>query len=193
MSKSRKRTPVVSDYASAAYPKTQTTKRDQEHTLSFRCRDCSTLRYVLPKELDRAAKPRCLKCGGTLLETKQTSKRRLEQQDSQRVSRFSSREISPVTTGFRCKSCRRKFSNVEALESHLQLAGECLKHYLNKGCLQTFQGKLILADTIDIRWFRSTKEYIVRAIFPGGHRLPLASHSSKEHCYNLVREALSQQ
>lgn len=34
----------------------------------FRCEDCGAKRFVTPRELNRAAKPRCHGCGSTRLE-----------------------------------------------------------------------------------------------------------------------------
>ncbi len=42
---------------------------------SYACTDCGTLRYTTKFEWTRASKPRCLKCGGPLDETKATVKK----------------------------------------------------------------------------------------------------------------------
>lgn len=53
-----------------------------ENVCSFRCRDCAKLRYVTRRELGRASRPRCLMCGGTLIETDTSHKREVKRRDA---------------------------------------------------------------------------------------------------------------
>ena len=61
---------TVSDYGGAKYGRGRVGKSQ----LSHRCRDCNTLRYTRKAEWFRASLPRCLACGGPLIETAATEK-----------------------------------------------------------------------------------------------------------------------
>lgn len=55
------------DYGGNAYGGRRRTKRGLGTEVSLRCLDCETLVYLQPRELTRAMRPRCMKCGGASL------------------------------------------------------------------------------------------------------------------------------
>ena len=81
--------PSVKDYGGAsAHGRRRRTRISKETIYSFRCLDCAKLRYVAPRELGRAARPRCLHCGGPLEETAVSNKRHVERTDNVRRAKI---------------------------------------------------------------------------------------------------------
>lgn len=184
----KRRSPSVSDHGGASYPRVRSVKRSKTNTLSFRCRDCSKLRYIRPIELDRASTPRCLNCGGLLLETKATEGKRIKKHDAQRLRQARGEIKTETTKGLRCKCCRVKFNGGKDLERHFWVKRECLHFYNDEGLTQSFQGQLALADTFEVEWFGSSGQYIVRAILPNGRYVSFFRHKSKQHCLDLLEK-----
>ena len=54
--------PTVGDHGGKSYGQARQTEVRVTNVVSMRCRDCQKLRYVPPRELDRAALPRCIGC-----------------------------------------------------------------------------------------------------------------------------------
>lgn len=71
-----RKTPNVNDYGGYAYGRRRSTARTKDTTISMRCTDCGKLRYVTQRELDRAARPRCIGCGGPITEISVSRERR---------------------------------------------------------------------------------------------------------------------
>jgi len=110
------KTPRVGDYGGNAPLRRRSTSRAKvvDKVLSFRCRECESLRYVAWKELGRAARPRCLKCGGTLIETSPSESRRVERLDALAIAR-GERDGDEPKKVYRdefkaCDECGAKFS-----------------------------------------------------------------------------------
>src|SRR5687767_10679686 len=107
------RKPKLTDYGSSFYPGKRRANRVKENVLSFRCRDCKKMRYVLPRELIRAARPRCLACGGPLEETEANHERHLEKMETVRA--LQTGEHAPEKTRSKqpvCRSCNTKYPDV---------------------------------------------------------------------------------
>ncbi len=87
---------------------------------SMRCCSCGTLRYVLKKELTRAAPPRCMACGGALEETIAARKHEGLKPASppQRVPRR------------RCPACGVAIDGNVELRNHLVASFDCARYHL---------------------------------------------------------------
>jgi hypothetical protein len=118
------RHPTVGDYAGHAWDRHRGARKrsSKETTTSHRCRECGTLRYLTALQLNRAARPRCLGCGGTLVETEAVLDRTRDRRRSRIV-------LEPAT---KCKTCGRGFALVDQLAAHLTLDADCRREYLRE-------------------------------------------------------------
>lgn len=154
------RKPTLRDFGSDVYPRSQRTPCVQENVFSFRCRDCGTLRYVLPKELDRAARPRCLVCGGPLEETKESHKRHLERVEAARSIQEGAKTRGVSQHKHRCQSCHGVWNEAKDLVGHLRRNAACRKRYLEAGRFgsvtdrEVFQGTAYAIHVVpdSLRW-----------------------------------------
>ena len=112
--------PNIHDYGGN---RTHRTPVHSDFTHSLRCDSCGTLRYVTARELRRAARPRCLKCGGLLIETKTEEKKHKAERQ----------RILPDDV-YRCANCGQALQfEARALAQHLLLKLDCFQYYrLNK-------------------------------------------------------------
>jgi NAD-dependent SIR2 family protein deacetylase len=116
--------PRISDHGGN---KTHTVKMVKENLLSFRCRECDKLTYRTKRECSRAARPRCNKCGGTLLETATSQDRTTGRQDAKREfevdkNKAASRKLK--LGDYRCPGCGDAYSP-EALATHFTRCKFC--------------------------------------------------------------------
>jgi hypothetical protein len=151
--------PVISDHGGSSYPQRRRFKLDKARTLSFRCRDCKVVRFVLPHELNRAAQPRCLACGGTLEETEASHKRHIERIEVVRA--METKERPPEQPKARkpvCQSCGASFLDAHSLSGHLRRNILCRRSYISAGRWGEFRGHSVLRGTGCVRtcpssWF----------------------------------------
>lgn len=127
--------PNVHDYSGDNYGRSpRKTKLSKEHVKSHRCRDCNTLRYVTPLELTRAARPRCLACGGTLVEIEVSIKRelggKLEQKNR---AKLSAKSLAEIRESPKCWSCGFVADSPQFLAVHLVNHSECRYEYKADG------------------------------------------------------------
>lgn len=126
------RKPYVADYGGNCHRgRTKTTTFGRTRT--FWCLDCKTMRHCVPNELNRAAKPRCLKCGGPLEETKASTKRQLgtlgtPKERKQRQDDFAAARKT-VAEGCKCQSCGASFGGPRMLAHHLRDESACAYDY----------------------------------------------------------------
>lgn len=140
--------PTLSDYGSSKYPRRRKKSKVKSNVLSFRCRDCQTLRYVLPHELIRAARPRCLACGGPLEETAVSHERHIENMEAVRAIRTGERR--PKQTRHKkpvCRSCGAVYPATSSLTGHLRRNKSCRQSYVREGWWAEFQGMKVLQGT----------------------------------------------
>ena len=144
-----RKTTVVSDYGGMAHNRGEpyVTERTKANTLSFRCRDCKTLRFVTRRELNRAARPRCLRCGGPLEETKETHDRRLDQQQALEMAK--SGVHGPVGKKGRhpCGVCHAAWPDARGLGGHLRRSTNCRRQYILNGWWGMFESRKVLRGT----------------------------------------------
>ena len=131
-----------SDYggvsAGGRYPR----KIKKGDSYSFRCRDCGKLRHCGRLEVFRASRPRCLGCGGTLVETEPSVKRRVARMDAvalekgtsaRELTREEKRALSAAAkaeVSCRCRGCDAGFVADKFLVLHLRLnRATCLMKY----------------------------------------------------------------
>jgi len=144
------RKPTVSDYGGKSYPGGRQTRLKKSNVLSFRCRDCKTVRYVLPHELGRAAQPRCLACGGPLEETETSHERHLERTEAIRAIQSGKRSLEQKRTSKKnpvCSSCGAIYSDGTGLAGHLRRNNSCRQSYVTAGRWGEYKGKKVLQGT----------------------------------------------
>lgn len=142
--------PTLSDFGGSNYPKRRKQNLVKANVLSFRCRDCLTLRYVLPRELMRAARPRCLGCGGPLEETEASHKRHLEKMDSVRAVRCGERLPAQIRSPKKlpkCLSCGTVYPDGLGLCGHLRRNPSCRQSYVIEGWWGEYDGMRVLQGT----------------------------------------------
>lgn len=145
--------PTVRDYGGVGgrlRPYGRKTKLRKENCYSFRCRDCSKLRQCSHWEVNRAARPRCLDCGGCLIETEPSEKRHVARMDNMAIAKGTKSEQTVgvkrkrlskearAVAHVRCPGCNAGFTDTtgygkctahEHLESHLKANIECAAEY----------------------------------------------------------------
>jgi ribosomal protein L34E len=102
------------DFGGSNYRRPRKRTFDPHRDVTLRCLDCDRLQYVLLAELHRAARPRCIACGGPLDETEATRERRADDQLSVQLS-----DAEP------CLGCGRLFHGIDALRLHLLVSDAC--------------------------------------------------------------------
>lgn len=141
--------PVVSSYSGHACERRRgyAGKVGNGQTRSHRCADCGSLRYTMPKEWNRAAKPRCLGCGGRLIETAVSSKRTIgmtPRETKKAVRAFHNQVKESVRYTQVCWSCGQRFELRLGLATHVSFSRTCRYDYGKDGkcahgcCLGTF-------------------------------------------------------
>lgn len=115
-------------------------------TLSYQCRDCRKVRYVSRRELNRAAKPRCLGCGGPLVETNTTAEKTMSEATAENAKALN--EAAPDPNGHcRCWGCELAFRKNYYLGKHLEESESCRQQYKIKNKLNEVSGGLFYAGT----------------------------------------------
>lgn len=125
---------------------------------SFRCLDCDKLRYVLQRELSRAARPHCLECGGCLEECDISRKREELPTKSQLAANA---RVAGIRKQRRCPHCGRAIGNNDDLARHLRLFLNCLTFHACERALFTPDGLLVIPGTIVIEKVRTGKWKVV--------------------------------
>lgn len=138
---------VLSDYGGSLYPIRRRTRRIKKNLLSFRCRDCKTLCYVLPRELYRAARPHCTSCGGPLEETEPSHKRHLEKMEIVAVRKEGASVKIPRKKYPTCRTCDVSFPDASSLSSHLHRNETCRQKYIMEGWWGKYKGFHIFQGT----------------------------------------------
>lgn len=128
------KTPRVHDHGGNRYgKKPRKVKMEKSNVQSFRCRECDSLRYVTPLELTRAARPRCLRCGGTLVEIYESVKRTIGgKMEQKRRAAENETILSEFRNSPKCWSCGATGDGL-FLSSHLVRHSECRIDYKRDG------------------------------------------------------------
>lgn len=118
-------------------------------TLSFVCRDCQTLRYVSRRELRRASRPRCLRCGGPLLETDATAEKTMSDATASNAKALN--ESAPYPKGHcRCWGCDVAYRKNFYLGKHIEETASCREQYSIKGKVTELAGARYYSGTFTI-------------------------------------------
>lgn len=151
---------------------------------SMRCRDCGTLRYVLPVELRRAASPRCMACGGPLEQLEVDRKRmglpkRIEP----------SRSTKLVTR--RCPACGVPIRHNRDLAAHLVATLMCREYHGRERLVFPWQGAMVIPGSIIVeRNDRSYKRWEVVGISTGGAMVSMGTWTTKRMAQDWIQEHL---
>ena len=133
-----KRAPNIDDYGGNRYGSRYRNKHGSSSMSSHVCDECGTRRFISKRELSRAASPRCLKCGGVLVETKSEEKRHQNERES-------------VTTNvYRCRNCGSNLGRFtpHSLLTHFTLDGdECVEYYIDEEYTFFFDRKEFILGT----------------------------------------------
>lgn len=140
--------------------------RDNEY--SFRCLDCGTLRYVLPRELRRAARPRCLRCGGPLGETETSQERHVAREDAARVASGESGPADSPEPGVRCKECGAKYRDAAGFAVHLWQSVECRNYYWTGQPVVVINGLRVLQGTLHIEHKGAASWHLMGVVHESG-------------------------
>ena len=84
---------------------------------SLRCSKCNNLQYIPQQAFERASAPRCYKCGGTLIDTAASYRRR-----TGRTKKAAGKSLN-VGIGFKplkCTDCGKKFRTRIGLQLHME-------------------------------------------------------------------------
>lgn len=129
--------PVVGDHAGHNYPRARVTKLTKETTKSLRCNSCQKLRFVTPIELRRASRPRCLGCGGALVEIEASVRRELGTKPQRKAAaKQTASAIQDVRERLKCWGCGFTGTGTHlALAHHLSNGRDCRREYVDSGKL----------------------------------------------------------
>jgi hypothetical protein len=130
------------------------------NTYSYRCRDCKRLRYLLKRDLSRAAMPRCLHCGGPLTETEPSHERRLDTEQAIAEARnVGDTELVQPPLRFigtkKCWGCGFTHATPQQLTIHLLNEQFCRSEYERDG------------KTITMALHRGETLHITGSFYPG--------------------------
>lgn len=122
--------PSFKDYAGNCYTrgKRRRTKFGSNDDHTFRCNDCGAMRHVNNRELHRAARPRCLRCGGCIVETKAEEKRAYGTKTDRRLKQLAI-DRAQAKMICQCWSCGTRFETHEMLALHLAARSDCVQDY----------------------------------------------------------------
>ena len=164
-------TPRHADHGGGYYSRGRagTTRFLDIRSVSLRCRDCGKLTYRSTLELSRAARARCLACGGTLIETEASERERLGTK-TERDSRNAAvdRAIERSRTLPKCYSCGETFARAEGLADHLAARHGCAADYVRDGQLRHVDvdgtSHQVVWDTLRVgRDYLTRDTYVVEA------------------------------
>jgi len=113
--------PYVRDYVGFGYGRRKGTAMSTKGSIGFRCTSCNALRYVTKTQLTRRAKPRCLKCGGCVIESNEHQEK--TKQHRQPLAR---------AAGVRCKACGILFPILREIEKHFSHSVDCERYYITE-------------------------------------------------------------
>ena len=181
-----RKSPSTKDYGGYCYDRGRRlrTKLGVGSTISMRCDECKTLRYVAPLEMRRTAQPRCLRCGGHLNMCNSEAKR-------------TRHERKPVyrPVGVKCKVCGSKFTDAGMLADHLAKPESscrseyCREHYVkhrpNVGIY--LEGTIVL-----YRSHKCYKRWSLRAVKPDGSCLIMFTSNNRCECFDEMAKYDSQ-
>jgi len=119
------KTPFTDDYGGNAYGGRRRVRRTKHTHQSFRCDSCGTVQFLTPRELARAQRPHCIRCGGLLLETAEEAKRHKPER----------RRVTNSLGTYRCAACGVALGMFRAisLASHLLTAPDCIQDFVADG------------------------------------------------------------
>jgi len=120
-----RRSPYTDDYGGYAHDRPAGRRRVRRTSAthqSFRCDLCGAVRFVTSLELHRAARPRCLKCGGMLIETAAEAERH----------EGARRPVEILDRRYRCRACGIALARFSAwaLFAHLASSPECRLYFV---------------------------------------------------------------
>lgn len=163
----------VSDFGGNRYGKrARVSKATKENTQSFRCRDCDKLRYVTPRELLRAARPRCLGCGGTLIEGVASARRTLGTKTERKEAAAKTKDaIDEAAKLCKCWSCGFSAVSPATLAGHLSYDRMCRRDYVNDKKI-TDDGYCIGTAHMVV-CTPASRGYEIRAVRKDGELVPL--------------------
>jgi len=144
------RKPKLLDFGGHSYPRRRKSERTvSKSIMSFRCFNCQTVRYVQLRELGRAARPRCLACGGPIEETTASHERTLEKLGALQEAKTGL--ILPKSSRYykKCLSCGTNYADVASMSMHLKINSSCRDKYICEGWWGEYQGYEVLRGTGD--------------------------------------------
>src|SRR5580693_4382069 len=98
------RKPRVTDFSGHSYQRPQSIIRSEAK--SFRCDSCGKLQFLTPRVLSRAARPRCVACGGMLIESESSEARTIGKKSERNAkAKEMDRAITALRTNIVCWSC----------------------------------------------------------------------------------------
>lgn len=125
---------------------------------SHRCRDCGVLRYTTAREWARAARPKCMACGGPLIETESSVVRQLGTKTQRKK-----KATFLVKADKKCYECGCLCLCPEELHRHLLNDGVCRKGYIGR---HDGKSQYVVGTAYVER--RKPRRYVVNAISADG-------------------------
>lgn len=173
----------VNDYGGNSYGSVRSTGLRKDRLLSMRCTECEKLRYVTSRELQRAASPRCMGCGGPLEEIVVSKKRRgVPTKKKARIVRGRTN---------RCAACGIAFNTNNDLYRHLSADIDCVRYHREEGHITEFGGDSFIKKTIHIEANPAStisKRYEVQAVDCRGKCRVLRAFARQYEATDWLRE-----
>lgn len=162
--------------------------RTRENIYSFRCVECQAVRYVIPRELSRAAAPRCTKCGGALEQTEASRQRYVDRSDATRVALGTAGSAGEADPGIRCLVCGKKWSDGSYLAIHLRDTQECRDGYWRDQPIVVVNGLSVIQASLHIE-HRGMNSWYVRGTMRSGVISQIVRYSTKGECLKAIAQA----
>jgi hypothetical protein len=184
----------VSDYGGGNYKRGRISGGGP-NTRSMRCVRCQTLRYVLNRELSRAARPRCLKCGGAIEEIDVSRERQgllkkeaFQKEYAKKVPEDEDKVIRCVGCGMSFRAMERAIDRPleEYLTVHLEGNPTCTDAYAEEDSIIDMGGKrLAIIPTIHPYKFMP-QEWRVCGISPNAEKTFFSSHKTQREAIEAI-------
>lgn len=151
------------------------------HPRVFQCRECDALQKLGCHELPEFGAPRCVTCGGPLIET----------DDSRERLGLSSKSVSCRKGARRCAACGALTGTNQGLHEHLHAAVECAQYYHEEGKCWPYGEHWVIPETIVINHLRNppaSRPWAVRAVTAASVQVMLHERlASARDCEHWVK------
>lgn len=180
----------ITDFGGDHYGRPKMVPLTRNNIRSFRCSECNTLNYFTLSEVTRAALRHCLRCGGTLEETRASYCRHVESPDAIENSEIRPDGVESKNKVHRCTACGTGWSDENALMYHLVRQPDCLERYYDPNDLVVIGDRIFLFKTLHVHDMGT--EHVIEGITAAGRLEDVCRAKTKKQGQALLLELQKQ-